>query len=349
MFQVFEAENADAVWQKAASALRLQLAGSAQPSRAGLTHELLHAALCIRDPRQRWVVSRYPAISPVFALAEVVWIVTGRNDSGFLNFFNRQLPDYCGPGETYHGAYGFRLRRHFGVDQLTRAYESLQGQADSRQIVLNLWDPGVDLPGSTGLPAARDIPCNILALLKLRGGKLEWTQVLRSNDIYLGLPYNLVQFTTLQEVIAGWLGVELGSYHQLSDSLHVYLENVDSLAPRARVGAEPNTDSLAFPKAQSESYFAEVSAMVDEIISGRLSSQDLVVLTRRTSLPQPFLNMLLLLSAGAARRYGWTGLDAELLEGCTNKAFKQLYQRWVQRPRLASKAPPALVPSRAAP
>ena len=59
-------------------------------------------------------------------------------------------------------------------------------------------------------------------MLKVRDGALEWTQILRSNDVFRGLPYNFVQFTMMQEIMAGWLNLRVGSYNQLSDSLHIY-------------------------------------------------------------------------------------------------------------------------------
>src|SRR5438046_1128004 len=37
-----------------------------QASRAGRTRELLHALIFIRDPRQRWMASRRPALNPAF-------------------------------------------------------------------------------------------------------------------------------------------------------------------------------------------------------------------------------------------------------------------------------------------
>ena len=61
-----------------------------------------------------------------------------------------------------------------------------------------------------GNPSAEDIPCNLSSLLKIRKNQLEWMQINRSNDIYRGLPYNIVQFTTLQELMASWLGIEVG-------------------------------------------------------------------------------------------------------------------------------------------
>jgi len=77
---------------------------------------------------------------------------------------------------------------------------------------------GTDFPDEEGRPASQDILCNVLSMLKIRDGRLEWTQVMRSNDLFRGVPYNFVQFTVLQEVIAGWLGLEVGAYDHVSDS-----------------------------------------------------------------------------------------------------------------------------------
>jgi thymidylate synthase len=50
--------------------------------------DALHSVLHLKDPRQRWVTARHPAINPAFALAEVIWILRGRNDSSFLTSWN---------------------------------------------------------------------------------------------------------------------------------------------------------------------------------------------------------------------------------------------------------------------
>ena len=109
MFRVFDAATADELWQQVAAAFR-DGEGVTQGSRIGPTQEIMHAALCIRDPRQRWIMSRRPAMSPAFAVAEVVWIVTGRQDSAFLNYFNPGLPRHAGDGKT-------RRRRQRGLSR----------------------------------------------------------------------------------------------------------------------------------------------------------------------------------------------------------------------------------------
>lgn len=227
MFHTVEAKTANDLWMAAASLFRSGREDLHANRLAGGSRELHHVALSIENPRQRWVFARQPAINPVFALAEVVWIVSGRNDAAFLTHWNKALPTFSGTATELHGAYGYRLRNHFGLDQLTKVTQALSASPFSRQAVLQVWDPRIDLPAADGTPVSSDIPCNVQSCLKIASGRLEWLQVIRSNDLFLGLPYNLIQWTTLQEILAGWIGVQVGTYNQVSDSLHDYDRDVN--------------------------------------------------------------------------------------------------------------------------
>jgi thymidylate synthase len=330
MFRVFEGRTADQVWGHLANAF-VEGQGTKQSSRIGDMREILHSAMSIIDPRQRWVTSRFPPMNPAFAIAEVIWILTGRNDSRFLNYFNRQLPRFAGEGETYHGAYGHRLRNNLGIDQLDRAYQALKVKPESRQVVLQIWDSRIDLPSYLGEEASRDVPCNVASLLKVREGKLEWMQIMRSNDLYRGLPYNIVQFTTLQEVIAGWLDLELGEYNQISNSLHVYESDFESIQESRPSKYLCNEDSLAFPKNQSEKYFQELSGNIETIIDASIPIKEIVSLLHQSTLPISFRNMLSLVCAeGVRRRHGLDVIDSVLHE-CTNPIYRQLFDQWLLR------------------
>lgn len=334
MFRVFEDRTADQVWQKVATAFCNGDGTTMQLSRAGQTLEILHSAISIADPIQRWVTSRYPPINPAFAIAEVVWLMTGRNDSAFLNYFNRQLPKYAGDGMTYHGAYGFRLRRHLSIDQLDRAYQALKSKPYTRQVVLQIWDGAVDMPDGFGEEAAPDIPCNIVSILKVRGGKLEWMQILRSNDLYRGLPYNFIQFTTLQEIIAGWLDLEVGQYNQISNSLHVYhsdLERIETFSPNPMPA---NTDTLFFPKIECEKHFRELETKVETIINDDIPADVLNRLVFQCKLPEAFRNMLCILCAEGARRRRQLSVATEIMNYSTNSLYKQLFDNWLKSRQL---------------
>lgn len=328
MIYSFESNSADGVWRDAAAAIVDR--GTAQPSRNGPTHELLHVALQITDPRQRWVASRREAMNVAFALAEVVWIVGGRNDAAFLNFFNSQLPRYAGEGPTYHGAYGWRLRRQFDFDQLRRAAAALAANPDSRQIVLTIWDGRTDLPLDDGLPRSKDIPCNIVSMLKVRGASLDWTQVMRSNDAYRGLPHNIVQFTMLQEIVAGWAGLQPGLYTHWSDSLHLYDTDTDQnpvVTPAMHLPF--NRESVALPLAEFDRIWPEVESLTAVMVDEKITAGEIVTRVQGAALPASWLNVVRVMAAEAIRRR--KGSPEELAMGITNATLRTLWNRWSER------------------
>jgi len=221
------------------------------PNNPTKTKELLHASITIADPRQRIVFAR--PINPAFAMAEVLWIMAGANTLEFLKFWNPRMKTWAEDG-VFHGAYGARLGSkprissntlrlslrniHPAVpifDQLRRAYEILSNDKDSRQVVLNIYNYAYDLPFPNGKSRSPDIPCNVTCDLKIRDGKLHWLQTMRSNDLMWGTPYNIIQWTTIQEIVAGWLGVELGNFTLVTSSLHVYENHWEDLAKFAEI------------------------------------------------------------------------------------------------------------------
>ena len=338
MIPSFDGLSADAVWQKAAIAFRESVGIRNQDSRGGPTKEMLHVGMSISDPRQRWVVSRTPPLNLAFALAEVVWIMTGRRDLAFLEYWNREYRKYVGQGPKLHGAYGYRLRSHLQIDQLERAYRALKHETDTRQVVLQIWDSRIDMPAVDGTPADRDIPCNVVAMPKVRDGKLEWLQIIRSNDMFLGVPHNFVQFTCLQEVLAGWLGVECGTYNQISDSLHVYnhhWEKVVKSAPLPSVSR--NRDCLDLPRADSNRMFKDLEHRVEQMIDPKTEPDALEGLSSWEGAPEGYRNIGIVLSAEALRRRGLEKAAARTMSKCTNPVYQQLWSRWCSSRQMKSR------------
>lgn len=330
MTYLFAGETADQAWRAAAEKFTQGVAGP-QSGRGGTTKELLRAVFTITNPRQRWVVSRHPTLSPAFAIAEVIWILNGRNDATFLNHWNPRLPKFAGVVDRYHGAYGYRLRHAFGFDQLEQAYRALTHNPDSRQVVLQIWDPATDFPDTEGGPVAADIPCNVCALPKVRGGKLEWLQIMRSNDVQRGLPYNFVQFTCLQEVMAGWIGAEVGAYAHVSDSLHMYETDEADLQSYVPTEEAENSDTLALPWKESHEVFGEMARLMEAIASPNLSREAFRALVTSLALPGAHRNLLLVAAADSARRRGWTEDARELMAVCDNPALVQIWEGWSLR------------------
>ena len=329
--RVFTATTANEAWRAAAEYFRVKGGTHQHKGRGGPTREILHAAIVIEQPRERWVVCRQPAMNPAFALVEVLWILSGRNDSALLNFWNPLLPKYAGPGTTYYGAYGHRLRRRFALDQIHRAFQALQAQPSTRQIVLQIWDAQTDLPHTDGEARAPDIPCNICAMLKIRNGHLQWTQIMRSNDLFRGLPHNIVQFTYLQELMASWLGLKVGKYTHFSDSLHLYETDSQILDAINDVDVKPNQDDWTLDYEQSIKAAEDLCQRFDTMQRAAGKQRDLLEAAETHGLESCTKNILLCVAADAARRHGWPKLASKLMHDCTNSSFVQLWQRWLKR------------------
>jgi thymidylate synthase len=323
---VFAGESADDAWRLAAGAVCSNL-GVHQESRRGGTREILHTMLRISDPRQRWVLSRKPGLNPAFAIVEALWILAGRDDAFLVNFWNPALPRYAGDGDRYHGAYGQRLRTAFGFDQIEAALKALEGDPANRQTVLQIWDPRTDFPGPDGTPASPDIPCNVCAMLKVRHGRLEWLQIMRSNDLLRGTPYNIVQFTIVQEYMAGCLGLELGEFVQVADSLHCYEDDlrVYSLSsekvPRA-------TSRIALPKQEAREALNEAVATSERLAGEALTPGEFERLALRSNLSPGYSDFLSIVAADSARRRGWSELASAAVAACADAVLQKAWRAW---------------------
>ena len=280
---------------------KLEMFGQTVSGRNGQTKELTHVCMTIADPTQRWIQCRKPVLSPAFAIAELVMLMNGNDEAKLLNVWNPALPKYQGKYSRYPGAYGRRLRYSFGFDQINRAYNALKNNPESRQVVMEIWKPDIDLPQIEGRPNNDDIPCNICSLLKIRDEKLLWTQIMRSNDIAFGLPYDFLQFTFLQEIIAGWLRVKVGEYMHISDSLHMYKDN------KCRNDFEKpihlNTEQLRLEKKESEDVFKELLIRMRELAQTKCAGNYIKNVIKNKYLPEAYQNMLILLCEYIAYRY----------------------------------------------
>jgi thymidylate synthase len=331
MIQTFAGSTADELWLDVADSL---LHAPTQSGRGGGTKELLHVGLSLSNPRARWISVRRPAINPAFALVEVLWILLGRQDAALPTFWNPLLPKFAGEGPTFHGAYGWRLRRHFEVDQLERAVAALRANPSTRQITLQIWDPAIDLPSDSGLPVSADVPCNTASHLKVRRGRLDWLQIMRSNDIFLGTPHNFVQFSILQEIVAGRLGLELGSYDVVVDSLHLYdrdIQHVCDSLDSVPIETDMHLPRFTISTEEWEATVHKLAHLVDFARTTADSSRLAAELETAHDLPSDWPSAVAVIYADAARRLKYGQLADRALDYCTNVYLRELYRRWDAR------------------
>lgn len=326
MAHIIEHDTANEIWTDALNLI------NKEGRRVKDTLEISQAVLTLSNPRQKWVSDRYKPMSIAFALVELVWICSGSNKCDIINYWNPAYKTYAADAnsDTYHGAYGYRLKNYNGLNQLEHAYYSLKNNPDNRQTVLLYWDPTLDMPLKNGNSQSKDIPCNICSMIKIRNGKLEWTQIMRSNDIYKGLPYNLVQFTSLQEILSGWLNVKVGHYTHISDSLHIYDQDANCCAKR--YSNRVNNDILSIPKSDSDQIISEIYRRLELIVANQnLSYNRLKKLSTLGSKFEAYNNLLLIICSYVSNKLKIHKLTDELLSQCTNLLYIEMMKAFINK------------------
>jgi thymidylate synthase len=150
------------------------------------------------------------------ALGEFLWYLAKTDALSFIRYYIPEYSEYSDDGRTIHGAYGPRLFRDGGLDQVANVISLLRDRPDSRRAVIQLFR-ATDIPHPY-----RDVPCTCCLQFLLRGKRLDLVATMRSNDSVLGLPHDVFAFTMLQELIARSVGADVGQYHHMVGSFHLY-------------------------------------------------------------------------------------------------------------------------------
>ena len=175
---------------------------------------------------------------PATAAAEVAWMLMGTQDASFMlrhakvvweKFVEDSWPDmgpdglpenpHLGPVKIVKAAYGYRWRKKFGRDQLRLAIEALKCNPSDRRIWISTWDPARDGLGALG---QLNVPCPVGFTLSIVDGRLCSAYMLRSSDVFVGLPYDVMGHAMLMQAIAVELKVDLGVMHFTLAHPHLY-------------------------------------------------------------------------------------------------------------------------------
>lgn len=155
---------------------------------------------------------------PGIGAVEACQLIAGASTPKLVIAIGPQFANYTEDNGLFHGAYGIRTQ-----SQYAPVVERLKADPDTRQAVVTIWNPELDL-----LANKRDYPCTILHQFRIRNNKLNMSVYMRSNDVWLGAAYDFFQFTRVQLAIASILGIEPGTYHHHVGSLHIYEQHYDS-------------------------------------------------------------------------------------------------------------------------
>lgn len=202
-------------------------------------------------------------------VAEQVWFISGaRKPADFLRDYTRIWDAFTNPNDVVTVAYGYRWRKHFGRDQIAKLIELLEKEPSSRHGVVIAWDPAHD---GLSLFKKANVPCPYTFTVNIINGKLHMHNMVRSNDMILGFPFDVAGFCFLQYVLAQRLGVEVGTYSHSISNAHIYenhYEGAEELINRtndhAPISLVLPTDTFARAEKKDGSLVSEIAEPVLE-------------------------------------------------------------------------------------
>jgi thymidylate synthase len=280
--------------------------------RRGKAVEITGALLRLTNPRAR--LSRTERKGHVFScLGELLWYLAGSDSLDFIAYYVPAYKDNSDDGRKIHGAYGPRLLKMRGNNQVRNVITVLRRRPDSRRAVVQLFD-SKDIASWH-----RDIPCTCSLQFMVRRGRLLMFTSMRSNDAYLGLPHDVFAFTMLQEIIARSLGVDVGTYTHAVGSLHLYAQHKAFAKQYLNEGWQPTVAMPPMPVGNPWPSIEKVVRSERVIRAGRAVD----VSTLR--LPPYWADLVRLLQVFRASKVG----DVEAIERIKGHMSAALYDQYI--------------------
>lgn len=201
--------------------------------------EIINAVTIIEDPTRCILRSPIRKLPMRYCVGELLWYLSGNPSLKAIQLYTNAWDRMSDDGETVNSNYGHIIQNAWDEDektgtaikfnQMKMCEELLRKDPNTRQAVIHIKGPRNVIENPT-----KDLNCTVCLQFFIREGKLYMTTYMRSNDLWMGFPNDVFQFTCMQIYLAMRLNVGLGTYTHVAGSLHMYerdykksLENIE--------------------------------------------------------------------------------------------------------------------------
>lgn len=203
------------------------------------TKEISPVIMQVTRPRERLFGHPHRKEVSIFTYIEGLWMLLGEETPDRVVHYVSNMKQFVNEDEDrFDGAYGPRMVRLaplqrftegnrldfelpkkecYTLNQLNMVYDRLSRDPNSRQAIVVINNPLFDWSRNS-----KDIPCTLSFQFLIRDNKLDMIATMRSQDAWWGMVYDQSEFQWFQEIIAGWLGIDVGTYTHVVGSLHLY-------------------------------------------------------------------------------------------------------------------------------
>ncbi|AFJ02947.1 Thymidylate synthase [Methylophaga frappieri] len=174
-------------------------------------------------------------------LHELLWFLSGETNIRYLQENGVSIWDeWATPDGELGPVYGAQWRRWQGADgqvydQVTDLVEGLKNNPDSRRHIINGWNVA-ELPIESDKPwenaaAGRMAlpPCHLLYQFYVADKTLSASLYIRSNDLFLGNPYNTASLAFLTHMLAQQCDYDVGDIVISIGDAHIYRNHFEQV------------------------------------------------------------------------------------------------------------------------
>ncbi len=196
-------------------------------------------------------------------LHELLWVLKGDTNIHYLQENGVTIWDEWATQEGELGPlYGAQWRKWKGddgkeYDQVAKLVDSLKNNPNSRRHIINGWNVAY-LPDEAKSPQVNAAegrmalpPCHLLYQFYVCNGKLSASLYIRSNDLFLGNPYNTASLAFLTHMLAQQCDLEVGEMIISIGDCHLYANHIEQAKiqvartpkqlPKLKIHRKPNS------------------------------------------------------------------------------------------------------------
>ncbi|OQA52123.1 MAG: Thymidylate synthase [candidate division WS2 bacterium ADurb.Bin280] len=165
---------------------------------------------------------------------ELLWFLRGDTNIKYLNDHGVSIWDEWADADGELGpVYGKQWVRWEGADgkkynQIQQCVDQLKSNPDSRRIIVSAWNVG-DLQELIAGKRTAPPACHSFFQFYVQDNKLSCHLYMRSNDVFLGAPFNIAQYALLTMMMAQVTGLSLGEYIHTNGDVHIYKNHFDQV------------------------------------------------------------------------------------------------------------------------
>ena len=159
---------------------------------------------------------------------ELIWFLSGDTNVKYLQDNGVKIwNEWADENGELGPVYGYQWRKWKTpdgrtVDQISDVINQIKTNPNSRRLIVSAWNVAdVD---KMALP-----PCHCFFQFYVANNKLSCQLYIRSNDIFLGMPFNIASYALLTMMVAQVCDLEPGELVYTNGDAHIYLNHIEQV------------------------------------------------------------------------------------------------------------------------